>query len=209
MKAKLTNAGSWFRDIAGKHRKTEWRQFLEFPVDVLPREARSADLIIIGNTKRPFAEYGYVDPGDTILRMGRPTLVIPDGVSSLQAEHVVIGWKDTREARRAVLDALPFLHEATSVTIVELCEPDEEKTALERIDDVARYLTRHRINGGPRVMIRKEGTGAAQLIRLAQQEGADLLVTGAYGHSRLGEWIFGGMTRDVLATSPICCLMSH
>jgi len=137
-KAKLTDAGNWFRDIAGKHRKTEWRQCLEFPVDVLSREVRSAELVIIRNPKRLFGEYGYVDPGDTILRMGRPTLLIPDGVSSLQAEHVVIGWKDSREARRAVLDTLPFLHEATRVTIVELCEPDEEQTALERIDDVAR-----------------------------------------------------------------------
>jgi nucleotide-binding universal stress UspA family protein len=47
------------------------------------------------------------------------------------------------------------------------------------------------------------------LIRIAQEERADLLVTGAYGHSRLGEWIFGGMTRELLATSPICCLMSR
>jgi nucleotide-binding universal stress UspA family protein len=81
--------------------------------------------------------------------------------------------------------------------------------AQEHIDDVARYLTRHRISGGPRVIIHQEGSGAAQLVRLAQDEGADLIVAGAYGHSRLGEWMFGGMTRDLLATSPICCLMSH
>jgi nucleotide-binding universal stress UspA family protein len=209
IRAKLAEAGNWFRGVAGEHRKPEWRQFLEFPVEALPREARSADLVIIGNAKRIFGEYGYVDPGEAILRMGRPTLIVPEGVDSLQAEHVVIGWKDVREARRTVLDSLPFLRETTRVTIVELCEPDEEKTALEHIDDVARYLTRHRINGGPRVMLRKEGSGAAQLIRLAQDERADLIVTGAYGHSRLGEWIFGGMTRDLLATSPICCLMSH
>jgi nucleotide-binding universal stress UspA family protein len=57
------------------------------------------------------------------------------------------------------------------------------------------------------VIIHQGGSGAAQLIRLAQDEGADLIVTGAYG--RLGEWMFGGMTRDLLATSPFCCLMSH
>ncbi len=158
---------------------------------------------------RPRGAYSSLDPGKAILTMGRPTLVVPDGVNSLHAEHVVIGWKDTREARRAVQDALPVLHEATRVTIVEICGPGEEKTALGHIDDVARYLTRHRVNGGPRVMLQKEGSGAAQLIRLARDEGADLLVAGAYGHSRLGEWIFGGMTRDLLATSPICCLMSH
>jgi nucleotide-binding universal stress UspA family protein len=59
------------------------------------------------------------------------------------------------------------------------------------------------------VILHQEGLPAAQLIRLAQDEGADLLVAGAYGHSRLGEWIFGGMTRDLLATSPFCCLMSR
>ena len=153
--------------------------------------------------------YGSLDLGGAILKMGRPTLVVPEGVGSLAREHVVIGWKDTREARRAVQDALPFLHEATRVTIFEACGPDEEKTALGRLDDVARYLALHRIKSGPMVMVQKEGSGAAQLLQIAKDERADLLVTGAYGHTRLGEWIFGGMTRELLATSPICCLMSH
>jgi nucleotide-binding universal stress UspA family protein len=61
----------------------------------------------------------------------------------------------------------------------------------------------------PKVILEQKGSGAEQLIRVAQEERADLLVTGAYGHSRLGEWIFGGMTRELLATSSICCLMSH
>jgi nucleotide-binding universal stress UspA family protein len=77
------------------------------------------------------------------------------------------------------------------------------------MDDVARYLERHRISGGPRVILHQNGSGAAALIRVAAEEGADLLVAGAYGHTRLGEWMFGGVTRDLLATSPICCLMSH
>jgi nucleotide-binding universal stress UspA family protein len=55
----------------------------------------------------------------------------------------------------------------------------------------------------------QRGSGAEQLIDIAQEERADLLVTGAYGHSRLGEWMFGGVTRELLGTSPICCLMSH
>jgi nucleotide-binding universal stress UspA family protein len=92
---------------------------------------------------------------------------------------------------------------------VEACGPDDEKTALVRLGDVARYLSLHRIEGGPMVVLEQKGSGAEQLIRVAQEERADLLVTGAYGHSRLGEWIFGGMTRELLAKSPICCLMSH
>jgi nucleotide-binding universal stress UspA family protein len=210
MRARLADKGNWFRGIAGgDDGKREWRSMLDLPTEALAREARSADLVVIGRLKVPGSAYSSLDPGEAILKMGRPTLVVPEAVGTLRAEHVVIGWKDTREARRAVQDSLPFLQEAMRVTIVETCRPDEEKTALGHLDDVTHYLTRHRIKGGPRVMVQQEGSGAAQLIRIAQVERADLLVTGAYGHSRLGEWVFGGMTRDLLATSPICCLMSH
>ena len=210
MRTKLAHRGEWFRRIAdANHRKVDWRAMLDFRAVALPREARSADLVIIGQVKAPVNAYTALDPGEAILKAGRPMLVVPDEVSTLRGEHVVIGWKDTREARRAVCDALPFLQRATRVTIVEACGPGEEKAAVGRLDDVARYLARHRVDGGPRIMLEQRGSGAEQLIRNAQEEDADLLVTGAYGHSRLGEWIFGGMTRELLATSPICCLMSH
>jgi nucleotide-binding universal stress UspA family protein len=153
--------------------------------------------------------YSALDPGGAILSVGRPVLVVPDGVVAPRAEHVVIGWKERREARRALRDALPFLRDAGRVTIVEICNRGEEDAARDHMDDVARYLERHRINGGPRVILHQNGSGAAALTKVAAEEGADLLVTGAYGHSRLGEWMFGGVTRDLLATSPICCLMSH
>lgn len=209
MKAKLAGKEKWFRTVAGEHRKLAWRQVLNFPTEALAAEARSADLIIIGRTRGPGDFYSSLDPGGTILKLGRPALVVPDSVSSLRAEHVVVGWKDTREARRALQDSLPFLHEATRVTIVEICASGEEEQATERITGVADHLARHRIKSGPKVILHRQGQAAAQLIRLAQDEGADLLITGAYGHSRVGEWFFGGMTRDLLATSPFCCLMSH
>jgi nucleotide-binding universal stress UspA family protein len=83
------------------------------------------------------------------------------------------------------------------------------KTAHLRIDDVVHYLARHRVKAEARVEMQLRGSGADQLVGLALDEGSDLLVTGAYGHSRLNEWVFGGMTRDLLISSPICCLMSH
>jgi nucleotide-binding universal stress UspA family protein len=209
MQARLAEQGKWFRGIVGNQRRAEWRAVLDLPDEALAREARSADLVIIGRTKASGSIYRALDPGAAILKLGRPTLVVPAGVAAFRGEHVVIGWKDMREARRAVRDALPFLRRATRVTIVEACGPDDEKTALQRLDDVARYLTCHRINGGPRVILEQKGSGASQLIQIAEDEQADLLVTGAYGHSRLGEWMFGGMTRELLARSPICCLMSH
>lgn len=210
IKAKLADRGKWFDSVAGgDSQRIEWRSSLDLPIEAMARAARSADLVVIGQATATGGAYRALDPGEAVLKMGRPTLVVPDGVSTLRAEHVVIGWKDTREARRAVYDALPLLQAAARVTIVEACKGDEENTALRHLDDLTRYLTWHRINGGPRVILEQRASGAAQLIRVAQEEGADLLVTGAYGHSRLGEWVFGGMTRDLVATSPICCLMSH
>lgn len=210
MEAALAEKEKWFRGLAGnRHRKPEWRGVLDFPADALARNARAADLAVIGRSKGPGDAYTALDPRRAVLTIGRPALVVPDGVSELRAEHVVIGWKDTRESRRAVQDALPFLRLAARVTIVHVRMAGEEATVRSGTEDVAAYLTRHRIRGGPRVILQQEGSEAAQLIRLAQDERADLLVVGAYGHSRLGEWIFGGMTHELLATSPICCLMSH
>jgi hypothetical protein len=108
MNAKLADRGNWFSRIAGGNgQKVEWRSALELANEVITREARSADLVVVGQTKRRASVYESLDVGGAILRMGRPTLVVPDGVASLRAEHVVIGWKDAREARRAVQDAFP------------------------------------------------------------------------------------------------------
>ena len=210
MKLKLARKGDWFQRLARpEHGKVGWRPVLEFPIDAISREARCADLIVLGRTKTPGDEYSSLDPGAALLRIGRPTLIVPDAVSSLRADHVLIAWKDTRESRRAVSDALPFLHNATHVTIAGVCETEDEDTVSKQINDVADYLARHGISADPRIIPDRGTSAAEQLTNLAQQEGADLLVAGAYGHSRLGEWFFGGVTRDLLAGSPICCLMSH
>jgi nucleotide-binding universal stress UspA family protein len=210
MRAALAGVETRFRHIArAEQRKLEWRTELDYPINVLAREARSADLIVIGRTKRWVSIYSSLDVGRAILNAGRPILVAPEGVDLLRAEHIVIAWKDTREARRAVMDALPFLHEAARVTVVEVCDADDKPVAQERIADVAQYLGRHRIKADSQPILSREASAATQLLQFAHDQGADLLVTGAYGHSRLGEWIFGGVTRELLASSPICCLMSH
>jgi nucleotide-binding universal stress UspA family protein len=121
----------------------------------------------------------------------------------------LVGWKDTREARRAIRDALPFLYRAKRVTVIAICESDQKEAARHQVDDVVVYLARHKVRAEGRVETRLMGSGADQITGFAENEGADLLVTGAYGHSRLNEWVFGGMTHDLLAFSPICCLMSH
>jgi nucleotide-binding universal stress UspA family protein len=209
VKASLAEAGNKVQAAAGTGRQIEWRSVIEFPTETLISEARCADLVVIESGRSSGNMYRSADVGAAILGAGRPFLVVPAAVKSLTADHVMIGWKDTREARRAVQDALPFLHEAKRVTVLELCEKEQMETARNHVDDVVRYLAQHRINAERRVEIQARGSRADQIIEWADDEEADLLVTGAYGHSRLNEWMFGGMTRDLLTTSPICCLMSH
>jgi len=212
MQAALAKRGDWFRGVVGDVKDVEWRSALDFPGDALAREARCADLVIMGQQRQQQGRYDdqrILDPAEVLLKLGRPALLVAPGVASLRAEHVVVAWKDTREARRAVLDALPFLRAARRVSVVEVCASDERQNASARIDDVVRYLARHKITANPQAIIHRDKSDASHLFQFALDEGADLLVAGAYGHSRVGEWIFGGMTREVLASSPICCLMSH
>jgi nucleotide-binding universal stress UspA family protein len=136
-------------------------------------------------------------------------LVVPNDVDSLKAERVVVGWKDTREARRALRDSLPLIREALSVAEVEIVDRGSEKAAQTRIDDVAGYLAHHHVAVTVRKPEHAMGSTEGALIHVAQEMNADLIVAGGYGHSRLGELIFGGVTQGLLASSPICCLLSH
>lgn len=210
MTGRLNAKETWFRQTVGAlPGAIDWRSELDFPTEFLSSQSRCADLVVLNPSRDFLGAYNSVDTAGVILKSGRPVLIAPNEVQTMQADRVVIGWKDTREARRAVMDALPFLHEATRVTVAEICEQGDEKQARRGIDDVVQYLARHRVKGEPKVILHREGSSAAQVLRLAKDEGADLVVTGAYGHSRLGEWVFGGVTQELLATSPVCCLMSH
>ena len=197
------------KSTQGCARPTEWRSGVEPPTAFLARESRSADIILIEQHGKTRNLYESLDPAELILSAGRPVLTIPSQVSNLSAKSVVVGWKDTRESRRAVRDALPFLHEAESVFIVGVRENAAEDEVSSGIEDSCRYLSRHRIKAHPRVIFSAESDPAEELIRIAQAEGADLIVAGAYGRSRIAEWIFGGVTKDLLRKSPFCCLFSH
>ena len=205
----LAQMGERFRKVVGPDQSTEWRAAIESPTEFLVREARAADLIIIGRDRAPGDLYRTLDPGATILRAGRPVLAVPHGVDSLKAERVVVGWKDTREARRALRDSLPLIRDAVSVAVVEILGRSDETPVQAPINDVAGYLERHHIAATVRQPEHATGSVAGELIRVAQKIDADLIVAGGYGHSRLGEWIFGGVTQGLLATSPVCCLLSH
>jgi nucleotide-binding universal stress UspA family protein len=209
MSDQLAKVGEHFREVVGPGQPTEWRAGIDSPTEFVVREARAADLIIVGRDRGPADLYRTLDPGAIVLRAGRPVLLVPRDVDSLKAERVVVGWKDTREARRALRDSLPLIRKALSVAVVEIVDRETEESAQTHINDVASYLARHHIAVTVRKPARVVGSAEGELIRVAQEIDADLIVAGGYGHSRLGEWIFGGVTQGLLAESPVCCLLSH
>jgi nucleotide-binding universal stress UspA family protein len=186
----------------------EWRD-MELPEFYVTSQARAADLLVVGRRNAPFDIACSLDPGSVVLRAGRPVLVVPPGIEKLSGARIIVAWKDTREARRALHDALPFLQRANAVTVVEIGDKESERERRHHLEDVARYLARHRVTVAPPIATHPAGSIVEELVRLAHAEEADLIVAGAYGHSRLGEWVFGGVTRDLLASSPLCCLLSH
>jgi hypothetical protein len=93
----LVELGEKFRVLAKHANQVEWRGSMAFANNLVPREARAADLVIIGRKQDPRDFYYSLDPGVSILRIGRPVLLVPDEIASLQARHVVVAWKDSRE----------------------------------------------------------------------------------------------------------------
>lgn len=206
----LDKLGESFRRSAGANpRGVEWRASHHFPSEVIAAQARAADLIVIGRETLPGDVYHTFDPGAVILASGRPVLVVPRGTGRVAASRVLIAWKDTREARRAVRDALPLLNEAQSVTIAAVGAQELEQAVREQVADVARYLEHHRIAVGQQIVLSTGEADGQVLLRVADEQKADLIVAGAYGRSRLSEWIFGGVTRDLLRTSKVACLFSN
>jgi nucleotide-binding universal stress UspA family protein len=150
----------------------------------------------------------HVGIGDLVMQAGRPCLIVPAETENLRSEHVLVGWKDTGETRRAVSDALPLLKQARQVTIVEIAAEQDLAEAYTRVRDVASWLKRHGIEATP-VAAPSIGDDAVRLSSIVREQGADLLVAGAYGHSRVREWVLGGVTRDLLLRATHCSLVSH
>jgi nucleotide-binding universal stress UspA family protein len=122
---------------------------------------------------------------------------------------VLIAWKDTPEARRAIADALPMLRQAEDINVVEVIEDDVNRpAALSGVNDVVVWLSRHGLVASGQVPD-ECGDAAGQLDRIASQVGAGLVVAGAYGHSRLREWVLGGVTKRLVNPPNWCSLLSR
>jgi nucleotide-binding universal stress UspA family protein len=180
------------------------------PDEDLTLNSLHSDLVVIG--QRELQELrGYASPEKLLLSSGAPILVMPSGWKSESiGNKILVGWNASREARRAVADALPFLVAASSVTLLVV---DSEQRAGRHGEepgaDIALYLTRH----GARVEVEQvlsQGSPVADVIlSFAADHGMDLIVIGAYSHARSVEMLFGGVTRTLLKLAPVPLLMSR
>ncbi|KQQ85725.1 universal stress protein [Aureimonas sp. Leaf324] len=176
---------------------------------VVSHMARTVDLVVVarpydGTARRPELLEAILFEG------GTPTLVVPPMASAMDPKApVVIGWKNTLECARAVTGALPFLQRAASVHLVSIEEHDaEESSGREPMADMARHIARHGVDVEIRHLPRWDHPAQA-LLHEAGVIGAGLLVTGAYGRSRLREWILGGVTRELLQETQLPTLLAH
>jgi nucleotide-binding universal stress UspA family protein len=181
-----------FQDMAGTNPSWIWRDAEGDPGSLLVAAAHTADLVL--------TEKGEPDtPGtfevieELVMAAGVPVLMLPPKPTSRLGETVLVAWNGTREATRAAHGALPFLMGAKRVILCAVGEP-----AAASLEAAAAMLRRHGMTVQPQHAAGPDGRAGEVLLAQAGAYGADLLVMGAYGHSRLRERVFGGATRHVL-----------
>lgn len=196
---------------------TEWRVHgdvrtaYDSIADGVIAEARSAELVIVSQALSGIDAPMLTDvPASVTSESGRPTLIIPHGWEPRQfGIDIAIAWNDSREAARAVFDALPLLARAKAVRLITVGEPADGEGDEVASAEVAATLARHGINVTVEIVSAGGQHLGKALIDKVKADGADLLVMGAYGHSRMREFILGGATRDVLREMTVPVLMSH
>jgi nucleotide-binding universal stress UspA family protein len=203
-------AGQLFRErLKDPAIASSWRTEVGYPEDVIPRQARVADLIVAYPTRGDVDRSVYAPPDTLLMEAGLPVLLLPEREADFRAERVLFGWKNTREARRAISVTLPLLKMSQRVLVAAICSERETEAVERELADVVQRLTRHGVSVTTLVEIGASGPAGANLLRMAQTDRSDLIVTGGYGHSRLREWVLGGVTRDLIADGERYVLLSR
>lgn len=205
----LEEARARFDEVTGDSERASWRGLVGDPTRLLADHARAADLIVTGVGESGVLSDGYrsVDIGSLVLSAGRPVLLLAPGKSTFEAERVLVGWKNTREARRAVSDALPVLRRASDVLVTAVEEGNREEMT-DSVADVVRFLMKHGVKARSEVLSSSKHVGEV-LIETAHAMQAGLIVSGGFGHSRVREWAFGGATRTMISDESIHRLLSN
>ncbi len=216
MEREMGAAETRFRAAMQGHSGTvEWRSAMTYGllIDFLAEQSRSAELVLTSAASGDVLDSSRaVDTGALLMHLGRPLLVVPQAGKTAtpvpNLERVLVAWKDTREARRAVADAVPLLASASHVTVAEVASEENRIEASPRVKDVAAWLLRHGVRAEAATRV-GSGNDGQDLQALAQELNAGVVVAGGYGHGRLREWAFGGVTRSLVQQHERCVLMSH
>ncbi len=214
MRAVAADAGRAFRSrVNGAGVASEWRMSDGDAAAAIAVSTRYADLAIVGQAPPDSAARTDADaiPEGVILAASGPVLVVPHyGTYQAAGGHVVIAWDASVAAARAVRDSLPLLAKATKVTVLSV-NPEKSRERHGEVPgaDIALHLARHGVTAETSLTYADEiEVGDMILSRLADL-GADMLVMGAYGHSRLREVLLGGVTRHILGHMTVPVLMSR
>lgn len=181
----------------------------EGPVDQVMPQAGCVDLTILGlHRDDPGIEDTLVS--SLLVESGVPLLLVPPGARDAVPRHVVIAWKSTREAIRAVHDALPLLIAAQHVHLLYIdADPDEPSRKDDASLRVVTHLQRHGVAASPVHRGYEEGGAGPAILNFVKESGADCIVAGGYGRSRASEFLFGGVTRTLIRHSPIPVFLAH
>lgn len=200
-------------EVRRRSLSAEWRTASGHPADHVALHGRYADLIILGqiDPSDPWSPLLHPLPQEVALTAGRPVLVMPyAGRFEQVGRRVLVGWDASREATRAISDAMPLLAAASSVTVLTIgAEGDAQKQDRIPGADITLHLARHGVVAAAEWTVSAGIDPANVLLSRASDLEADLLVIGAYGHARVRELLLGGTTRTMLASMTVPVLMSH
>jgi nucleotide-binding universal stress UspA family protein len=189
----------------------EWRLDTGDIVGAMRLHARYADLTVVGqgiDLQGAPHDLAFL-PEELALGVGRPVLVVPRyGAFETVGERVLIAWNGSREATRAVHDALPLLKRATEVTVLSI-DPEHDSGSRVPSADIALHLARHGVAAEAASTVGLDIAVGDVLLSRAADLSADLIVMGAYGHSRVREMVLGGATRHLLHHMTVPVLLSH
>lgn len=173
--------------------------------------ARYADLVVVSQGGTSAEEMTPADelPEALVMGSGRPTLIVPRyGKFATLGERVLVAWSRTRESTRAVHDSLPFLMRAKAVTVMEVNPKDRDAPHIAGAD-IALHLARHNVKADVASTTAGDIDVGDAILSRAADLGADMLVMGGYGHSRMREYAFGGVTKHILDHMTVPVLMAH
>jgi nucleotide-binding universal stress UspA family protein len=189
----------------------EWRLVEGPPPATVALHARYADLTIVGQPNREEPQDADAVLVTTVMTSGRAVLAVPfAGDFPIIGEHVLVAWNASREAARALNDSLPLLLNAKRVTVLAI-NPQRGVGVHGDVPaaDIALHLARHGLKAEAAHTVARDIADGEALLSYAADIGADLIVAGAYGHSRARELVFGGVTRTLIAEMTAPVLFSH